>query len=162
MAQPQRIHVDETADARQLKERLERVLEPYVFSCLAARRPDGVRVQDIADCFDLTLREASQLVRLAEVMGRVKLRRAVDDAIVFVWLPGTIPPLTCAEKRILRAAQRDLAAGPADLWLTGIAHELGLATPTVSRALDFLVFAELLSRTGTTYSLTDLGQEEPS
>jgi hypothetical protein len=162
MTQPQRIHADETADARQLKERLERVFEPYVFSCLAARRPGGVRVQDIADCFDFTLREASQLVRLAEVMGRLKIRRAADDSIVFVWLPGTVPPRTWSEKRILRAARRDLADGPQDLWLTGMAHELSVATATVSRALDFLVFAELLARDGKTYSLTDLGQEEPS
>lgn len=157
-----KILADLTAPARLFEERLSALTDRHSMKILQARHPDGVTPYDLALRGTWTFDETLALIKAAEEQGALKVRRAADGTIRFVWLPGTVPPLTWSEKRILRAARRDLADGPAEVWLTGIAHELDLATPTVSRALDFLSDAELLRRTGNVFSLTDLGQEEPS
>jgi hypothetical protein len=157
-----KILADLTAANRLFAERLALLTDAFSMKILQRRFPDGVTPLDLAALNAWTFEETLSLIAAAEGSGALKVRRAPAGHVRFVWLPGTVPPLTSSERRVLAAARRDLRDGPAEIWMTGAAHDLGLATATVVRALDFLVSADLLSRNGKVYTLTDLGQEEPA
>ncbi|WP_395175788.1 hypothetical protein [Roseibium alexandrii] len=159
---------DLTAADRAFEEQLATLTDRFSMRILQRKLPDGVTPYELAARNKWSFCETLALITAAADAGDLKVRTAPDGQIRFVWLPGSIPPLTFHERKILKAACRDLADGPAEIWLTGLAHEFGCATPTVLRALDFLVSADLLSRSAKTYALTDLGaqlitdQEEPA
>lgn len=160
MSKISRILHDETVEAAELAANMDRLFGPFTFLYLTRRHPDGVRVYDIADKLDLTFQQADHLVRIAEVAGRLKVRRGADGGIRFVWPTCWMPPLTNIEKLLLRQAQRDLANGAEEIWLAGAAMELRVSEHAVRSALEFLVFADLLKRNGKAYALTRLGRTE--
>ncbi|MCX2722595.1 hypothetical protein [Roseibium salinum] len=160
MNQSTRILPDLTAEAADFGAKLGRVLDPVAMERLSKLHPDGVRVFDIADHHGIGWKDACDVVAAAEASGRMKVRRGPDGVVRFMWMPGTMPPLTGLEKAILRQAQRDLAGGPDEIWITGVAHTLDVSEQAVRHALEFLVFADLLKRVGVGYALTKLGRTE--
>lgn len=160
MTQPQRVLPDLTVAAAEFGANFSKIICPIVWHHLANAYPDGVRISELADWHRLSLQDAVDLVAAAEAAGKVKARRLIAGGIQFVWLAGTVPPLSGVEKRLLRIAQRDLADGPNELFQTVIAADLQVSPGTLRRALEFLVSADLVTREGKTFALTDLGRTE--
>eukprot|EP00903_Cladosiphon_okamuranus_P001617 g1615.t1 len=106
-----RILPDLTAKSADFARKLGEVLDPVVWYHLSRRYPDGVRIAEIADWHQLLFCEAVDIVKAAEAAGHMKARRAPDGSIRFVWLTGTMPPLSSLENLILRRAQQDLFEG---------------------------------------------------
>lgn len=160
MSSRARILPDLTAEDRAFEAQLNELCGVLNFRFLQSRHPDGVTLYDLARCFKWPYPLVFKLVLAAEQLDRIKIRRTQCGSIRFVWLVGYRPPLTVPERHILKCAQKDLDNGPDEIWALGAASDLQIGVQAVYRALDFLVFAELLTRTGKIYALTDLGRME--
>ncbi|MCV0429287.1 MAG: hypothetical protein K5905_27880 [Roseibium sp.] len=160
MNQPVRILPDLTTESAAFCETLRRVIDPVAMDRLCKMHPDGVGLYHICDAHQIPYAFALKAVDAGEAAGFLKGRMHPDRHEYLVWLPRTMPPLSRVEKLVLRQAQRDLAEAPGVFFVEGAMTDLGVGSLKIREALNFLVFADLLTREGKAYALTSLGRTE--